>query len=85
MASACLVYNVYVLYLCAFYVAFANCMLITALCVCMCVLCDYVNICMCLVLLCIFGKRPNSHKVFLSGLILSYQLTFTFEDNYGNG
>ena len=46
-------------------------------------LCDYVNICMYLVLLCIFGKKllracvyclqkPNSNKVFLSYLILSY-------------
>ena len=46
-------------------------------------LCDYVNMCMYLVLLCIFGKKllracvyclqkPNSNKVFLSYLILSY-------------
>ena len=39
--------------------------MIKIMCMHVCI-CDYVNICMCLVLLCIFGKKPNSNKVFLS-------------------
>ena len=55
-------------------------------------LCDYVNMCMYLVLLCIFGKKllracvyclqkPNSNKVFLSYLILSYVISLDMNLN----